>query len=71
MKANIEYVYRCMRCGKEIRAVHTNSLLVVNKDGEVNKVVDSLTGNESYLHYCDESKGQVGQVELVGMNVGK
>ena len=63
----IEHVYRCLRCGKEVTVVNVRSLLVSSQFGE--KIVDGLTGNESLCHYCDERKEQVGRLELIGMNL--
>jgi hypothetical protein len=58
-----------LRCGKEVTIIDSESVFVASRFGE--KIVDSLSGKESLMHYCDEGKGIVGRLELIGMNVKK
>ena len=62
----IDHVYRCLRCGKEMTIIDGSAILLESQLTE--SIVDDLTGDESFCHYCDEEKTIIGKLQLIGMN---
>jgi len=60
----IEHVYRCMRCGKEVVIPVSGDLHMMSVPGQ-----DFITDGIPENHYCDQDRGIVGRLELIGMNV--
>jgi DNA-directed RNA polymerase subunit RPC12/RpoP len=60
----VEHVYRCMRCRKEIVVPVSGEFHIMSEIGQ-----DIITDGMPENHYCDKDASQVGKLELVGMNI--